>query len=296
MKKSITTLCSILLCISILCSEHLLVLASKESSYESKRLDKNDIDYTLSLENAVFPDQETEQAMINSMTPKEYTDYLYREAVNFFCTTKIDLDWNHILFVGDSITLGVQAGMEEPYPINYPEIIGTLFHTEVDNEGIGGSTIWGNSPYAMCRRINNYNSANAVFIFGGTNDWFYGNQCTLGDLNSPITFTYDFNWLCENLAEHYSNAEIFIVIPMDPSEHMGVEPYDDFDTIRNVERTISESYGFHVIDLPAKNILSGLDSEIKEAYYSDHCHLNTQGYEILGKIIAYEAIKAMYMK
>lgn len=289
LKKS---LCSILLFICILCNNILVVLAEKESVPETKGF-KKEFRYTI-LENVIFPDEETEQIIMNSMTPKGYTDYLYREAVDFFSSTKTDVNWDNILCVGDSLTLGVQTGEEEPYPINYPEILGTLFHTDVDNEGIGGSTIWGSGPFAMCKRIVNYDPADAVFILGGTNDWFYGYQCKLGDLNTPITFTYDFNWLCENLVECYPNAEIFFIIPIDPAEHMGMEPYDDFDIIRNVERTIAASYGFHVIDLPAKNILSGLDPETKEAYYSDHCHLNTMGYEILGKVIAYEAVKEMY--
>lgn len=293
MKKITNVLCS-LLCICIFCNSNLTALASKSSSPETKGFHKEQLEYSSSLEDASFPDEETEQASINSMTPKEYSDYLYREAVDFFCSTKIDLGWNNILCVGDSITLGVQTGVEEPYPNSYPEIVGTLFHTNVDNKGIGSSTIWGSGPYAMCKRIVDYGPADAVFILGGTNDWFYGSQCLIGDLNSPITFTYDFNWLCENLVECYPNAEIFIIIPMSPSEHVGVEPYDDFDIIRNVERNIAESYGFHIIDLPAKNILSGLDPETKEAYYSDHCHLNTMGYEMLGKIVAYEALKAMY--
>lgn len=293
-KKVNRILYSILLCICIIFNYNLTVLASKGSQSETKGFQKGTFPYTSSLENVVFPDEETEQAAINSMTPKEYTDYLYREAVNFFCTTKIDLDWNNILCVGDSITLGVQTGEEEPYPINYPEILATLFHTDVENEGIGASTIWGSGPFAMCKRIVNYGPADAVFILGGTNDWFFGYQCKLGDLNTPITFVYDFNWLCENLVDCYPNAEIFFIIPMDPAEHVGIEPYDDFDIIRNVERNIAASYNFHVIDLPAKNILSAIDPATREAYYSDHCHPNTMGYEILGKIIAYEAMKEMF--
>lgn len=293
MKKRKRTLCSILLCICILCNSNLIVLAKRESVNEEK-ICKKEFEYT-ALENAVFPDEETEQIIIDSMTPKGYSDYLYREAVDFFCSTKIDLGWDNILCVGDSTTLGVQTGVEEPYPNSYPEIVGMLFHTTVDNEGVGSSTIWGSGPYAMCKRIGNYGPADAVFILGGLNDWFYGEQCLIGDLNSPITFTYDFNWLCEGLIENYPDAEIFFIIPMDPATHIGVEEYyDDFDIIRDVERTIAANYGFHVIDLPAKNILSALDPETREAYYSDFCHPNTMGYEMLGKIIAYEAIKEMY--
>ena len=109
-KKVNRTLCSILLCICFICNCNLIVLASKGST-EAKGFRKGIFQYTSSLKNAVFPDEETEQAAINSMTPKEYTDYLYREAVNFFYTTKIYLGWNNILCVGDSITLGVQTGI-----------------------------------------------------------------------------------------------------------------------------------------------------------------------------------------
>lgn len=280
------------ICICLLFQQNLIVSADKETNRIDKESQKK-FEYTC-LENVTFPSIEEEQALIDSMASKEYTDFYYHEAVDFFCSTKIDLGWNRILCVGDSVTLGVQTGEEEPYPINYPEILGTLFRTDVENEGIGGSTIWGSGPFAMCKRIVDYEPADAVFIMGGTNDWFYGYKCKLGDLNTPITFIYDFNWLCENLKEYYPNAEIFFIIPMDPAEHMGMEPYDDFDIIRNVERNLAASHGFHVIDLPAKHILSALDPNVRESYFSDNCHPNTMGYEILGKIIAYETIRAMY--
>ncbi len=301
MKSIQKTLITIILCTCIFFNHTLLTQATfHEDTYSASKetpanpkFSTKDFNYTL-LENAVFPSPETEWAAINSMTPREYTDALYREAIDFFVSTKINLGWKKVLCIGDSITLGVQTGYDEPYPNSYPEVLGYKLHTYAQNEGMGSSTIWGSGPFAMCKRIVDYGPADAVFIFGGTNDWFYGYQCKLGDLDTPITFIYDLDLLCQHLQELYSNAEVFFVIPIDPGEHAGVEPYDDFEIIRNNIRDRASQYGFHIIDLPAKKILSALDPETRNAYFSDMIHPNTLGYQMLGTIIAYEALKCMY--
>ncbi len=226
-------------------------------------------------------------------TSKECTDALYQEANAFFASTELSLPWKNALCVGDSITLGMQANAEEPWPLSYPQVMNELYGIPVENQGVGSSTIWGSGPYSMSKRIVDYGSADAVFIMGGLNDWFFGNKMPMGDLNSPITFIYDLNVLFQHLQEQYGNSDIFIIIPMNPAGHMGEEEYDDFDVIRNAERNMAAQYGYHIIDLAAMNILSGLDPATKEAYYSDICHPNTMGYEILGTIISYEAIRIM---
>lgn len=228
-------------------------------------------------------------------TSKEFTDALYQEAVSFFENTSLTLPWNSVLCIGDSITLGVQAGVEEGFwPISYPQIMSDLYGIYVDNKGVGGATIWKNGPYPLySKMITCSEHADAVFIMCGLNDWFFGNDCPIGDLNTPDTFTYDLNILYQNAKEMYADADIFVIIPMNPAEHAGVEEYDSFDVIRNTERTLAADYGFHIIDLPAQNLLSALDPAVQEAYYSDICHLNTRGYEILGTLISYDAIRIM---
>lgn len=228
-------------------------------------------------------------------TSKEYTDALYQEALSFFENTSLSLPWNSVLCIGDSITLGVQAGIEEGFwPISYPQIMSDLYGIYVDNKGVGGATIWKNGPYSLyAKMITCSEHADAVFFMGGLNDWFFGKECPIGDLNTPDTFTYDLNILFQHAKEMYTDADIFVIIPMNPAEHAGVEEYDNFDVIRNTERTLAAAYGFHIIDLPAQNLLSALDPAVQEAYYSDICHLNTRGYEILGTLISYDAIRIM---
>lgn len=228
-------------------------------------------------------------------TSKEYTDALYQEALSFFENTSLSLPWNSVLCIGDSITLGVQAGIEEGFwPISYPQIMSDLYGIYVDNKGVGGATVWKNGPYPLyAKMITCSEHADAVFFMGGLNDWFFGKECPIGDLNTPDTFTYDLNILFQHAKEMYTDADIFVIIPMNPAEHAGVEEYDNFDVIRNTERTLAAAYGFHIIDLPAQNLLSALDPAVQEAYYSDICHLNTRGYEILGTLISYDAIRIM---
>ena len=230
-----------------------------------------------------------------SPTSKQITDKAYNDALNYLNNINIDevkskLGWNKIMCIGDSLTEGVQSGVSEPFPNSWPGVMGNLLNIAVENNGIGGSTIWSDGEYAMCDRISEYSVADAIFIMGGTNDWFFGYECPMGDKGTPNTFTYDVNKLFNIVSSKYKNSNVFVILPLNTNGHAGVEPYEEFDVLRNIEKTLALEYGFNIIDLPGKGMFNPMEKEVGDLYFSDFCHLNTKGYEMLGTIITAESI------
>lgn len=228
-------------------------------------------------------------------TPKQMTDIAYENAKTYLSSINIEemktkLGWTRIMCIGDSLTEGVQSGVSEPYPNSWPGVMGGLLNIPVENNGIGGSTIWADGEDAMCDRIVNCGYADAVFIMGGTNDWFFGYQCPMGDKNTPNTFTHDVNKLYNIVSSMYANADVFVILPLNTNGHAGLEPYEPFDVLRGIERTLAEEHGFNVIDLNSNGMFNPEDKEIGDNYFSDFCHLNTKGYEMFGTIVTAEAI------
>lgn len=207
--------------------------------------------------------------------------------------------WKRILCIGDSITLGILASdSEEEYSYlnSYPLVMGELLNTRVTNAGIGGSTIsfigedGGFAP--MCERIVDYeNDYDAVFVMGGINDWMYGYKSELGDLQTPNTFTYDFNKLCSRIAYRYKDADVYILIPLETNLYVVNKPYNELEEYREIERKFAEFYGFNIIDLPTDNIMNPQDERIRETFFSDEIHLNINGYSYLAMVIAGRALK-----
>ncbi|MCR5094974.1 MAG: Ig-like domain-containing protein [Lachnospiraceae bacterium] len=200
--------------------------------------------------------------------------------------------WKQILCIGDSVTAGVQAGPGRLAWIpNYPLAMAYYYNVPVYNRGVGGSSIWSQGNFTIIDSLDTYEKADAVFLMGGYNDWFYGTRCAIGDLETPGTFTYDFNALCDRIEELYGNADIFVILPSTPHAHMGIEPYYDFSWLKSVERKVAESHNFFIINLPAENILNGLEQDTWETFFSDNVHMNDLGYIVLGTYIADKALE-----
>ena len=228
-------------------------------------------------------------------TGKQLTDIAYENAKTYLNSINIEemkskLGWTRIMCIGDSLTEGVQSGVNAPYPNSWPSVMGSLLNIPVENNGIGGSTIWTDGEDAMCERIVNCGYADAVFIMGGTNDWFFGHECPMGDKNTPNTFTHDVNKLYNIVANMYGNADVYVILPLNTNGHAGIEPYEPFDVLRDIEKTLAEEHDFHVINLNNNGMFNPGDKEIGDNYFSDFCHLNTKGYEMFGTIVAAEAI------
>ena len=201
--------------------------------------------------------------------------------------------WRNILCIGDSVTAGVQAGeAQNPWMPTYPATISSLLKIPVYNHGRGGASIWSGGSYTITDTLTEFKGIDAVFLMGGYNDWFYGEECPIGDVNTPGTFTYDFNTLCDRIAADYPSAEVYVILPPTPHAHAGIEPYYDFSLLKAVEREVAEAHEFYVLNLPAEDILNGLEGDTWKSFFSDHVHLNDHGYVVLGSIIADKAMQA----
>ncbi|MCR4763184.1 MAG: Ig-like domain-containing protein [Lachnospiraceae bacterium] len=202
--------------------------------------------------------------------------------------------WRRILCIGDSVTAGVQAGPGlKAWIPNYPLVMSSLLKVPVFNRGVGGSSIWSRGSYSILDSLDHYEDADAIFLMGGYNDWFFGEECPIGDLETPGTFTYDFEALCIRISETWPDADVFVILPPTPHDHMGVEPYYDFSWLKAIERERAEAHGFRVLNLPAEDILNGLEEDTWKTFFSDNVHMNDYGYLVLGSIIADKALQSM---
>lgn len=233
----------------------------------------------------------------NTISYKEVTDEAFKEAAEYLSGDFMyDGRWQKILCIGDSLTEGVQSQAQAPWENPWPTVMRIFLTTqdgwyaEVENAGIGGSTIWSGGAYPMCERIQSCSDADAVFVMGGENDWMYGVDCPLGSLEEPGTFMYDTNRMFQYIKERYADADVFIILPLD-TNRQPEEAGASLDEFRNVEKVLAEFYGFYVIDLPGRGILSAADPETREAYFSDDIHPNTYGYQILGTLITAQALQ-----
>lgn len=214
-----------------------------------------------------------------------------------YLSKKPEVAWKKIVCIGDSITAGYDK--ENSYPgamQNALKLIGS--DATVYNEGIGGATIGHWDGQSLCDKVKYFEgNADAVFIMAGVCDWFFGENCILGDVDSKDTFIYDFNLLLTLVENKYRNADIFVLIPLEPEYYMGSAALDkDYEDIQNEIRYYAANRDFKVIDLPKDDILNASNASTRQLYYKDSVHPNTQGFKMLGNIILAEALKEINQK
>ncbi len=223
-------------------------------------------------------------------TPAEVTDAAFRAAAEYIGAMEYDGRWQKILCMGDSLTAGVQGGEGVSYENPWPTVMRIFLEVSVENAGIGGSTIWRGGGEAMSYRITLCGEADAIFIMGGVNDWLMGAECPFGSVEEEGTFAYDANEMFAYVAENYPDADVFVILPLEPNrepEVMGAT----LDEYRELERSLAQQYGFYVMDFASLGILNAKDPDVRAAYYSDDIHLNTMGYQVLGTLITVEALR-----
>lgn len=207
----------------------------------------------------------------------------------------MELNGKKILFLGDSITEGCGASGSEK---TFFSIIAHKYGACCVNYGIGGTRIARQSkPSAeerwdkdFCSRVSAMqNGADAVVVFGGTNDYGHG-DAPIGSMNdrTPDTFYGALHTLYSSLIEKYIGAPIVVITPLhrinensplgDGYKETAVGPLSFFVKII---REVAEYYSLPVLDLYAT---SGLQPEvpiIKEKYMPDGLHPNDAGHIIL---------------
>ena len=208
----------------------------------------------------------------------------------------MQLEGKIINFLGDSITQGV--GVSDPVNV-FPERIKAQYGLKkANNYGISGTRFARqNVPSAepsfdkdFCSRVDGMDpDADAVVVFGGTNDFGHG-DAPIGEPGDRdcSTFWGACHELMTRLVTRYPGKPVMICTPLhrltedEPSVGNGLVLDDYIEIIC----TVANYYGLPVLDL---NAVSGLQPKvgvIQEKFVPDGLHPNDAGHEILARCMA----------
>ncbi len=200
-----------------------------------------------------------------------------------------------INFLGDSITEGCGTSCEAA---RFTKLIETEQKLAVmRNYGIGGTRIARQHSVSantrwdrdFCSRVAEMDpDADAVVVFGGTNDFGHG-DALLGtsEDRTPDTFWGACHFMMRALIEKYPGKPIVIMTPIhrrgecDPNRNGYV-----FKQYIDIIRTVAEYYSLPVLDLYAMSGIQPAVPVIKEKFCPDGLHPNDAGNRLLADRIA----------
>lgn len=206
-----------------------------------------------------------------------------------------------INFLGDSITEG--CGTSGPDAFFTTLIKRNHGLAEAKNYGIGGTriarqTVSSPNPITdmdFCLRMCVMEKdADAVVVFGGTNDFGHG-DAPIGQPSDRTPYTYygACHVLCQGLKELFPNSVIAIVTPLhrcgenspkgDGSRTTVCPPLSEYVRIL---KEVAEDYNLPVLDLFSAGILDPNDARVKTELVPDGLHPNDEGHKILAEKIA----------
>ncbi len=204
-----------------------------------------------------------------------------------------------INFLGDSITEGVGASSESK---RYTDVLERSFGLlKANNYGVGGSriarqTVMTDAPHDrdFCMRMFEMDKdADAVVVFGGTNDYGHG-DATLGapDDRTPATFYGACHYLMDHLQTMYAGKPIAILTPLhrdneenprgDGSKSADVAPLCVY---RSILLEVAQYYALPVLDLYAVSGIQPKNAHCRELLLPDGLHPSDAGYAILARKI-----------
>jgi len=207
------------------------------------------------------------------------------------------LEGKRICFLGDSITEGVGTSAPDK---TYHQIIAREHKLErAYNFGVGGTRIARQTNVSVypvwdlffeLRAETMPRDADAIVIFGGTNDYGHG-DAHLGELDSNDVYTFcgAVNSLITFLEKNFPNAEKVFVTPLHrvsekaPSLPDGKVLADYVDAMRK----ICKKRGIALVDLFD---IAPIDPN-DPAFVPDGLHPNDKGHEIMADVIAKELLK-----
>lgn len=199
-----------------------------------------------------------------------------------------------INFLGDSITEGVGTTDESK---RYFELIKNEYKLlKVNGYGISGTRlakqigVSENPRYDLyfASRVDEMEAADAVVVFGGTNDFGHGNAAvgTFSD-RTPDTFYGACHDLYIKLIEKYADKPIIVVTPLHRTGENEVKIKHGVSvtlkTYVDIIREVSEYYSLPVCDLYS---ISGIQPDVpvlKEKFLPDGLHPSNAGNELIAK-------------
>lgn len=200
-----------------------------------------------------------------------------------------------INFLGDSITQGIGT---TDFNNAFHQLIKREYSlAEAYNCGISGTRIAKQTtPYAHSfdlyfglRAKVMPKDADAIVIFGGTNDFGHGDS-KMGDINSTDIYTFygALNTLLSELREDFPDSKIIFMTPLRRITEN--EPNHDGKILADYVNAIIEVCEKHdvpVIDLFRSDIIDPFDTEV----IPDGLHPSDKGHVIMADYIAKELLK-----
>lgn len=252
---------------------------------------------------ALLPAQELPAFL--TQTPSDHETALLQFAQAEVYMQGLPLEKYHIINVlGDSIAEGIGASGKEK---SFPSVLAKLTGAQVNNYGVSCSRITDivsdvSNPGSFVDRMYQMDkAADLIIVFGGTNDFWYG-DCPIGKRTdtSPNTFYGALNTMITYLQSTYPNADIVFLTPYQQSKDADEthsykrSTYGNFGTgtlseYRTAMLDRCQFYGVPVLDLYADYELNTVDNRDALARYGqylcDGVHLNDAGYNFLARKI-----------
>lgn len=207
-----------------------------------------------------------------------------------------------INILGDSITEGVGASCVEN---RYADVFAREFGARVNNYGISGSRIarqrfptQGIHERDFCMRVSEMDeSADAVVVFGGTNDFGHG-DAPIGTPRdrTPDTFWGACHYLMRGLLERYCGKPIVIITPLHRTGEdnpLGdgsgrrLENRELLSEYREILMTVAAYYALPVLDLYAESGIQPSVPSVQERLLPDGLHPSDEGHAIIARRLGY---------
>ena len=201
-----------------------------------------------------------------------------------------------INFLGDSITQGVGASAIEN---RFTDVLEREFELKkANNYGISGARIARQKVMAgvpsdrdYCMRLWEMDeNADAVVVFGGTNDFGHG-QAPIGksDDRTPETFYGACHYLMNGLLERFCGKPVLILTPLhrlDEDNPKGSGSYKPEDVAplkeyRRILMEVAEIYALPVLDLYAVSGIQPENETCKQRLLPDGLHPSDEGHRLL---------------
>lgn len=210
----------------------------------------------------------------------------------------MELTGKKIAFLGDSITEG--CGVADVKD-TFWNVLGRQTGAQVFGYGIGGTRIAAqrhriepiDELHFLTRVDGMIPDADAVVIFGGTNDFGHG-DAPLGTMadRAEDTFFGAFHLLIEKVIGRYPDARIVIMTPMHrisedvmPLNERGVRCACNLKGYVEATRLVAEYYGIPVVDLFAACPIQPKVELQREKFMPDGLHPNEAGHVLIARCL-----------
>lgn len=208
-----------------------------------------------------------------------------------------------INFLGDSITFGVGASCEEN---RFTDVLAREFHLrKANNYGISGSRIARQRVVTSeeydrdyCMRLDEMDpDADAVVVFGGTNDYGHG-EAPIGMPcdRTPETFYGACHYLMNGLLTRYPGKPVVILTPLhrldedNPTgDGTGRKPLSvaPLSVYRRILIEVAEHYALPVLDLYATSGIQPENDVCRERLLPDGLHPSDEGHALIARRIGH---------